>query len=223
MNKDWTGNKHSVFTCLGASNHTESIRETNDFYATAPEGGEWLLQLEPQIDNVWMPFVGQGHLAEPYRKADKLKAVSDLIDRGYYPEGIMKSYGKDFMTMNKVWNGDIVDNPPYKDVTKYVKHCLDLINDGHWLALFMKITFLEGKERKEFFKKFPPVRVWVSSSRILCAKNGEFEYPKTDKDGNVKSDKNGNPIMTKMSSASCYCWFVWQKGHKGDTVLKWFN
>jgi len=24
-------------------------------------------------------------------------------------------------------------------------------------------------------------------------------------------------------SAVAYAWFVWQKGYKGDTVIKWFN
>ena len=34
MGKDWTGNGKSIFTTLGASNHTEKEREINDYYAT---------------------------------------------------------------------------------------------------------------------------------------------------------------------------------------------
>ena len=33
-NKDWNGNGNSIFKTLGASNHTEKERETDDFYAT---------------------------------------------------------------------------------------------------------------------------------------------------------------------------------------------
>lgn len=182
-----------------------------------------MFELEPQIDNVWECFVGTGNLAEPFRKAGKLKAVSDLIDRGYYPEGIMTSYGKDFLQMSKVWKGDIVSNPPYAEAKVWVQHCLDLIQEGHYLALFMKITFLEGKDRKKFFEDNPPIRVWVSSSRIPCAKNNEFLTIKKDKEGNPKLDKEGNPIMEKVSSATCYCWFIWKKGYKGSTEIKWFN
>ena len=29
--KDWRGNGHSIFTTLGASNHTEQEREADDF------------------------------------------------------------------------------------------------------------------------------------------------------------------------------------------------
>ena len=33
---DWTGNKKTTFATLGASSHSETEREKNDFYATSP-------------------------------------------------------------------------------------------------------------------------------------------------------------------------------------------
>ena len=222
-NKDWTGNKAAVFVCNGATGHAKGERENNDYYATDPIAAEYLLKLEPQLNNIWENAVGEGNLAEVFRKAGKLKVVSDLIDRGYYPEGILTSYGRDFLKLKKIWPGDIVTNPPYASSLDWVKHSLDLLNVGRYLVLFMKITFLEGKERKKFFMENPPIRVWVSSSRIPCAKNNEFVTYKKDKYGNFKLDKEGNKISEKVSSAACYCWYVWQKGYKGDTVVKWFN
>ena len=44
MGKDWTGNGKSIFTTLGASNHTEKEREINDYYATDPIAVDALLQ-----------------------------------------------------------------------------------------------------------------------------------------------------------------------------------
>lgn len=74
---------------------------------------------------------------------------------------------------------------------------------GRKVAMFLKLQFLEGKSRKEFFLKNPPKTVYVSSSRLICAMNGEFsKYP---------------------SSAVAYAWFVWEKGFKGDPVIKWIN
>ena len=35
-NKDWTGNKNSIFKTLGASNHTDKERQNEDYYATDP-------------------------------------------------------------------------------------------------------------------------------------------------------------------------------------------
>jgi hypothetical protein len=221
--KDWTGNKAAVFVCNGATGHAKEDREINDYYATDPVAGEWLLKIEPQLNNIWESACGEGHLAEVFRKAGKLKIISDLIDRGYHPEGIGKSFGKDFLQMNKVWKGDIVTNPPYCSSVDWARHSLEVIEDGHYSALFMKLTFLEGKERKKFFTEYPPIRVWVSSSRIPCAKNGEFYKPKKDKNGEIVYNEKGESIMIKESSAACYAWFIWQKGYKGPTEVKWFN
>lgn len=52
-NKDWSGNKNSVFKTLGASNHTDKERENDDFYATSPTAAEMLLELETLNKNIW--------------------------------------------------------------------------------------------------------------------------------------------------------------------------
>jgi hypothetical protein len=202
--KDWVGTGRAVFVCNGATGHAQEDRGEYDFYASEPACAKWLLEIEPQITKIWENCVGGGHLAEEFRKAGKLGAISDLVDRGYYPERIPTKYGDDFLQFKKVWKGDIATNPPFISSSEWVEHSLELLTEGHYLALFMKITFLEGKGRRELFKKYPPIRVWVSSSRLNCAKNGDFE-------------KYGK------GSAACYCWFIWQKGYKGSTELKWFN
>lgn len=44
MGKDWTGNRKSIYSTLGASNHTDKEREKNDFYATDPIAIDALLR-----------------------------------------------------------------------------------------------------------------------------------------------------------------------------------
>ena len=153
MDKDeLKGSQRAVFVCNGASGHSRSgDRADNDYYASDPVAGEWLLKLEPQLNNIWECAVGEGHLAEVFRKANKLGAVSDLVDRGYHPKKVPTKYDLDFLQFNKVWKGDIVTNPPYCK-PDWAEHQLDLIEEGHYSALFMKITFLEGKERRKLFK-----------------------------------------------------------------------
>lgn len=41
--------------------------------------------------------------------------------------------------------------------------------------MFLKLQFLEGKKRKSFFLDNPPKTIYVSSSRLLCAKNADFQ------------------------------------------------
>ena len=69
--------------------------------------------------------------------------------------------------------------------------------------MFLRLNFLEGKSRRTLFDRYPPKTIYVSSSRINCAKGGDFE--------------NHN------AGAQAYAWFVWEKGYSGQTVVKWFN
>ena len=57
--KDWTGNKKSVFTSLGASSHAIEEREKHDYYATEPKALELLLELETFSNNVWECACGE--------------------------------------------------------------------------------------------------------------------------------------------------------------------
>ena len=110
----------------------------------------------------------------------------------------------DFLsTENTSWSGHIITNPPYKYATDFVYKALSIVPDGKKVCMFLKIQFLEGKARRELFRQYPPKTVYVSSSRLLCAPNGDF------------ANTNG--------SAVAYAWFVWEKGFKGDTIIKWIN
>lgn len=60
--KDWSGNKNSIYTTLGASNHTDKDREENDYYATDPVAIDKLLKVEQLSNFIWEPAVGGGAL-----------------------------------------------------------------------------------------------------------------------------------------------------------------
>lgn len=60
MDKDWIGNKQSVYTTLGASNHTEKERQSEDYYATEPKAVELLLKEEKFSHTIWECAVGGG-------------------------------------------------------------------------------------------------------------------------------------------------------------------
>ena len=96
--------------------------------------------------------------------------------------------------------------PTYKYAIDFVYKALQIVPEGKKVCMFLKIQFLEGKARRKLFRSHPPKVVYVSSSRLLCAPNGDFEH----------ATKNGG-------SAVAYAWFVWEKGFKGDTIVKWIN
>lgn len=200
--KDWIGNSKSVYTTLGANNHSEDEREQYDYYATDPIAIDILINDgKSEINhNVWECACEEGHLAKRLSDYGYNVTATDLIDREFGIGGV------NFLETNTIFNGDIVTNPPYKHAVKFIEHALDIIPTGNKVFMFLKLQFLEGKSRKELFKKYPPKFVYVSSSRILCAKNGDFKAAK----------KNG-------ASAVAYAWYEWEKGYTGDTIIKWVN
>ena len=110
--QDWTGNKKSVFTSLGASSHAIEEREKHDYYATEPKALELLLELESFSNNVWECACGGGHLSEVLLNAGYNVRSTDLIDRNYAGELV------DFLAIDNIqmWYGDVITNPPYKKI-----------------------------------------------------------------------------------------------------------
>lgn len=200
MEKNNNTGKKYIFSSLGASNHTEQEREENDYYATEPKALELLLDLETFDQNIWEPACGEGALSNVLVERGFNVKNTDLIDRGLGEQ-------LDFLSSenNTPFKGDIITNPPYKIAEKFVEKALELIEPGNKVAMFLSILFVEGKKRKIFLEKNKIKTIWVSSSRLNCAKNGDWE---TYKPG---------------VSARCYAWFIWEKGYDGETTLKWFN
>ena len=60
MPVDWKGGKTSAYVTNGCSNHSEIIRQDEDYYATPPVAVEKLLEVEKFSQNIYEPFVGGG-------------------------------------------------------------------------------------------------------------------------------------------------------------------
>ena len=82
---DWRGDTHSVFVTVGASNHSKGERQNEDFYASHPSAGEWLMRLEKFNGPIWECCAGQGHLSKVFEAHGYEVRSTDLIDRGYGP------------------------------------------------------------------------------------------------------------------------------------------
>ena len=193
---DWTGNQISSFVCNGASNHSDKERQSDDYYATEPKAVTELLKHESFCKDVWECAVGGGHIAQVLSDNGYIVECSDIIDRGYPETKLM-----DFLEFDNSNQKDIITNPPYKFAKEFVLHALEISGGGVKVAMFLKLTFLEGQARKSLFEKYPPRTVYVFSKRVKCAKDGDFE--------------------NTPSSAVAYAWFIWEKGFQGKTELRW--
>ena len=140
-------------------------------------------------------------MSKAIEKAGYSVISTDIVYRGF---GFSASV--DFLSIKnkECFSGDIITNPPYKYALEFVEQALRVVKHHNKVAMFLKLTFLEGQKRKNFFRDNPPKTIYVSSSRLNCARNGEFE----------KFNRN---------SAVAYAWFVWEKGYSGNPVIKWIN
>lgn len=188
-----------VFKPIGSSNHTPDNRAEFDYYATDPQAVEMLLALESFASVIWEPACGEGHISKVLQAHGYEVISTDLIYRGFgelEPMDFLEETFPDF-------EGDIITNPPYSVGLEFVERALETVRLGGKVAMFLKVQFLEGQKRGEFFKQTPPRTVYISRSRLSCAKNGDFaRFP---------------------DSAIAYAWYVWEKGFTGDPVIKWFN
>ena len=191
-----------------AGGNSTSEKAENDFYATDPKTVDLFMERalndglfqDMQNQKIWECACGTGCLSERLKYFGHDVFSTDLVDR---------SYGevKDFLESDNLPEECtcILTNPPYKYALEFIKHSLDLLPVNGMCVMFLKTTFLEGQKRHdELFCKNPPKYVLQFSKRVLCAKNGEFQRMR---------DGGG--------SAVSYAWFVWQKGYKGDTIIKW--
>ena len=188
----------SIYATIGASSHSMGERDIDDYYATDPRAMEELLKFETFHRNVWEPACGGEHLSSVLKDHGYSVRNSDVVDR--IGDGSVELL--DFIDGDTgVWEGDIITNPPYSFAQEFVEKSLSTVVDGSKVAMFLKLTFLEGKKRKGMFAKHPPKRVYVFSSRVACAKGGDFS--------------------STQSSAVAYAWFIWEKGYSMDTIVRW--
>lgn len=207
-----------VFKLMGSHSATE--RAKDDFYQSSPEIANTLFECVKAgikgnkvyaagLENTVVidSSVGTGVLLKPFKKVCWYCIGYDIADRGYE-----KVRMQDWLTVqpvdetNEIWfyryPKIVVQNPPFKLALEFVQHGLELLNKGELLFSLHRIQFLETRERfaKLYGNKQKPKCVFVFANRVTCVAPG---------------------IPNKGQGAMCYAWFMWQKGFRGNTQIKW--
>lgn len=184
---------------LGASNHSSTAREKNDFYATEPRAVEKFLDALERDGIVlqcpiWEPACGQGHISKVLIRHAHLVKSTDLVDRGY---GSVLN----FLECDHPWDGTIITNPPFKLSSEFIRKALSLVYDGQRVIFFQRLNFLESAKRFALFQEFPIKYVYVHASRVGTAMGGDFEK--------------------YHAKSMAYAWYIWERGYEGDTIMRW--
>ena len=207
-----------VFKLMGSHSATE--RAKDDFYQSSPEIANALFEcvkvgikgnklyaegLEKTV--IIDSSAGTGVLLEPFENKSWLQIGYDIADRGYEHVIIRDWFNVNAdMWKKEIWFNRhpkiIVQNPPFKLALEFVQHSLELLERGELLFSLHRLLFLEGGERfgKLYGNKQKPKYVFVFAKRVSC----------------IAPD-----VPSKGQNAMCYAWFMWQKGFRGNTQIKW--
>jgi hypothetical protein len=198
----------SFIKMSGGHSSADHMRErvaVLDGFHTPREAVVALMKCEQIHDNVWEPANGFSRISRVLREYGLRVATSD-IHRWHSGTKVERAFA-DFSDLPSPFrrNGcDIITNPPFVRAQEFVEHSMDLLHDGGRLCLLLRLQFLEGNKRADMFKKYPPLRVHVFSYRL--PRMHRFLY---------RGPQGGSTIA--------FAWFVWSKGYKGPTEIKWIT
>lgn len=169
----------------------KDTRKKNDYYPTPPIATWALMDKFDDVipKEIWEPAAGRGWISREL--ADKYDRVVTSTDLHSYKNSLIKVYtGLDYLNTEMKISA-VITNPPYKHglAEAFVRKA---IKESEFVAMFLRLTFMEGKGRYQLFNDYPP-NVNVFSSRMNCDED-QFDTIKGQSGGMV-----------------AYAWFVWGK------------
>lgn len=172
-------------------------REKDEFYPTPPGPIRSLLHAEidrlRDFDSVWDASAGDGALVREMEAVGLKVHASDLIDRGCGAEI------RDFYDFRTAPSKATVQNPPFAECgwgngkARWLYHALDTLG-VEYMALLMNWGWPGAGGLRHFYAAHPPARVYLMRWKI---------------------DFTGQGAPPMLNA-----WFVWDKAHVGETVLR---
>lgn len=89
----------------------------------------------------------------------------------------------------------IMGNPPYTLNEICVKNAFEMLNPQGYILFFLRLEFVGSQKRATLFRQYPP-------QQIVVCRNRPVFYGTT-------------------SGTDTYAYFIWQKEHKGNTIMRW--
>ena len=180
-------------------------RNENDLYPTPPLATYILQKYVDLPKKIVEPCAGRGNIS-----IELLRHGFDVMsfDLHEYDDILCSiTTGVDVLDLQKPEGYEaLVTNPPYhKDLPRKIAE--KGVAEYDVTALFVRLTFLEGKKRKKLFTNNPPSDIIFLSDRIKF--NNSLIEPIE------KNDQIGGMIA--------YCWIVFRKNWKSDTKLHWVS
>ncbi|BCI68106.1 hypothetical protein [Acetobacter aceti] len=171
-------------------------RNDDDWYQEPEWATDALLAVErPFVGRVMDPCCGGGNIVRRLRDARCMTSASDCAPR--WDEACVVPY-----QLALSWKPvSVISNPPYDQAQDFIETALKFTKDR--VCVLLRLAFLEGMKRYDWFQTAPLARVWVFSRRVSMPPGGKH-------------------IPAKGGSIA-YAWFVFEKGHRGPPQIGWLD
>jgi len=180
------------------------LNHVSDYYVT-PRGAieDFLLQwAKADCQNLlWLdPCAGgdERHpMSYPYVINNTLGvAETNIHTIDIRKDSLAKTKG-DFLSMNVEKQYDItITNPPFNIALDIIQKAFEVTKDGGYVIMLLRLNFLGSQQRKQFWDKYKPKRIYVHHRRMSFTEDGSTDSIE-------------------------YAHFVWQVGNfDTDTILR---
>lgn len=176
----------------GNSGHSGYARAKLEWYVEGPREVYDLLDREAFDGGVHDPACGAGNIPLCCHARGLLTSGSDIVDRGYGRQ-------QDFFASHER-HDNIITNPPFKCSVAFTLHALEVARRK--VVVLQRLNWLEGQTRgRELFDMGMLERVWVFRRRI--------------------SLPPGGTSIAAVGGKLAYCWYVFNKDHRGPWQGGW--
>lgn len=135
-----------------AGNQKSRERHPQDYYPTPEVATLALLKYIRPTEQVWEPACGKLHISNVLRRHG-CSVLSTDIDTG-----------DDFLLSGRIFDGDIITNPPYSLAVEFVNHGLLLTNSR--VCMLLPIGFMTSQSRKPLMVSGKLQKVIVLMKRL---------------------------------------------------------
>jgi hypothetical protein len=189
-------------------NKADANRNKNDLYRTPPLATYILCKYSNPPKKVVEPCAGFGNIA-----AELIRNGHNVVcyDLNEYPETLVPiTTGVNALDLVKPEDYDgLITNPPYaSDFPR--KLAEKAVKEYAYVALLLRLTFLEGIRRKSLFEKHPPTQILFFSDRVRFNYHGIEAVERKD----------------QIDGMIAYAWFIWAKYHEGphsSARMRWIS
>jgi hypothetical protein len=140
------------------------------------------------------PACGAGHMSKVLEEYFAEVTSSDIYPYGY--GGVADFLSADFGSKTHDW---VITNPPFKSAESFILKSLEIAREG--VAILARTVFLESVGRYERIFSVKPPSIFAQFAERVPMVKGRLD--------------------AKASTATGYCWIVWEADHAGPPRLLW--